>query len=73
MNNNLVLESNSFDNNNLDLLINGKILALIVRDYYCSDLCVNIANKILSAGYEYYSNAPSIGFYFLGSSYLSVS
>jgi len=61
MNNNLVLESNSFDINNLDLLINGKILALIVRDYYCSDLCVNIANKILSAGYEYYSNAPSIG------------
>jgi hypothetical protein len=55
----MLLETEKLDQQCLEQVANGEVIAILVKQYMPVDLSRKLADKIMTPGYAHYINAPS--------------
>lgn len=57
----MIIDNKTFNQKNLNLLLNNELDYIIIKNFVDQDLCNNLCEKILNDDVKGYINAPSIG------------
>ena len=57
----MIIDNKTFNQKNLNLLLNNELDYIIIKNFVDQDLCNNLCEKILNDDVKGYINAPVLG------------